>query len=154
MQLLGGKPVNGQIIANVHLPGRFQQSVVQGKQLILDVAHNPAAAHYLADKLLATPCKGRRIALLAMMKDKDTEGIVNALKPCFECWVVADLEAVPRAMRAADVAEVLQSQAISAVMVSDTIEQAYQQTLLTMSADDQLVVFGSFFTVAAVLALQ
>ena len=54
------------------MPGRLQAVEVdwQGRrlQLLLDVAHNPHAAEYLAQRLQSRPVKGRRLAVLGVLK--------------------------------------------------------------------------------------
>ncbi|MFN2331291.1 MAG: folylpolyglutamate synthase/dihydrofolate synthase family protein, partial [Halomonas sp.] len=64
-------------LASVQLPGRMQWL----GQWCLDVGHNPHAAAYLAGRLASRPCAGRTLALLAMLGDKDAEGVMAALTP-------------------------------------------------------------------------
>ena len=60
-------------LAGAWLPGRFQ--VVPGSpEWILDVAHNPHAAHSLAESLDSRPCAGRTVAVCGILGDKDIEG--------------------------------------------------------------------------------
>ncbi len=139
---------------SVQLPGRFQQLEANGKQVILDVAHNPAAAKYLAQRLQGQACKGQTFALMSVMKDKDLDGIVSALQPVVAGWFVADQPNNNRAMAAGDMAEVLGQHQIDTISASSNVRQAYQKVLSLMGEADRLVVFGSFFTVAEVLQLQ
>ncbi len=161
--------VDYQCLAELQLPGRFQCFDIQGRQLILDVAHNPAAAHYLAKRLAQVVDDGvvdngaadsgisanrKTFALMAVMADKDVQGIVAALKHSFDGWFVAELNQAPRAMAAAELADIIQGQGINTVDISKTIGQACQRVLSLMVSGDRLVVFGSFFTVAEVMHLQ
>jgi dihydrofolate synthase/folylpolyglutamate synthase len=149
--------------------GRFQSVNVAGRKVILDVAHNPAAALSLANNLSQLKISGHCLALCAMMKDKDAEGVVDALSKSFDRWFVADLLGNPRAQSASSLAEVIiQSSGITSVGVDSVdistvknglvsifsmIEAALFDALSSMTENDCLVVFGSFFTVAETLEL-
>ena len=146
--------VDYQCLARLQLPGRFQCVEAQGRQLIFDVAHNPGAARYLAARLREKPVSGRSHALFAVMADKDVPGIVAALQHSFDSWTVADLDNNSRAMAASDLAELIRWQGIEQVTIDSTVAQAYRRLLSAMTAQDRLVVFGSFVTVAAVMQLQ
>ena len=138
-------------LANVDLTGRFQCRVIEGKQVVLDVAHNPAAASYLAKRLQQTHGVGRTIALVAVMADKDIDGIVEPLINSFDTWYALELADVPRAMKASALAKKISSLTDVDVHVSSTIAIAFSDALSMMEKEDRLVVFGSFFTVAGLL---
>ena len=141
-------------VNTVQLPGRFQQIKINGKPLILDVAHNPAAANYLAKRLQAQRCEGRTFALISVMQDKDLDGIVAALTAEIDAWFVADQPNNDRAMPSNQITTVLSQHNINKFEVGKDIQQAYQRVLSLMEEGDRLLVFGSFFTVAEVLMLQ
>jgi len=68
--------------AAVRWPGRLELIEVSGRQVLLDGAHNPAGAATLAEALdemapLLRP--GRATLVLAIMADKDVDGIIRAL---------------------------------------------------------------------------
>ena len=138
-------------LANVDLTGRFQCRVIEGKQVVLDVAHNPAAASYLAKRLQQTHGVGRTIALVAVMADKDIDGIVEPLINSFDTWYALELADVPRAMKASALAKKISSLTDVDVHVISTIAIAFSDALSMMEKEDRLVVFGSFFTVAGLL---
>jgi len=140
-------------LADLQFPGRFQQVAIGTGQLVLDVAHNPAAAALLASQLHSEPVTGRNIALVAVMADKDIDGIVGALVHSFDRWFVGDLTGNERALSAADLAQVLKRQDINAIASYHSVEQAYSAALDSMAVGDRLVVFGSSFTVAQVMGL-
>ena len=148
-------PVNNpQCLQFLALPGRFQQLKLEGHQLILDVAHNPAAAAHLTQQLLARPCKGRTFALMAVMSDKDVAGMVQALAGVFDGWFLADLKDSPRAMPASELADSIHHQGQSMISVSKNVRQAYRRLQSLMGPEDRLVVVGSFLTVAEILKIQ
>jgi len=67
-------------VSNVYLPGRFQR---HGK-FIFDVAHNPAGARTVAETVSAINPPGPRTAVLAVLADKDWQGIIRELAPAVD----------------------------------------------------------------------
>jgi dihydrofolate synthase/folylpolyglutamate synthase len=65
-------------LANVEWPARFQR---WDKRTIIDGAHNPAAAHVLADTWREFFGDQRATLILAVLADKDLRGICEALAP-------------------------------------------------------------------------
>ena len=66
----------------VRWPGRLELVVAAGREILLDGAHNPAGAATLAEALddiapLLRP--GRPTLVLAIMADKDVDGVIRAL---------------------------------------------------------------------------
>jgi dihydrofolate synthase/folylpolyglutamate synthase len=138
-------------LLEVALPGRFQ--VLPGRPMvILDVAHNPHAARALASSLRRLPAGGRTIAVFAMLRDKDIEGVAAAMRDEPDEWLVAGLSGP----RGADAERIRQALAAAQVKVPvakfDTPVDAYQQAIRSAGQNDKILVFGSFYTVAAVLA--
>lgn len=138
-------------VQKVVLPGRFQALQLRQRHLLLDVAHNPQAAGYLAGRLASRPCGGRRQALFAVMADKDIEAIIAPLRNSFAHWWVAGLPAVPRAIAPQALAQRVRAAVGVPVSIIDDIETAANVVIADMQPQDELVVFGSFFTVAAIL---
>jgi len=132
--------------------GRFQ--VLPGRPaVILDVAHNPQAARALAASLAAMEGSGRTLAVFAMLKDKDIAGVIAAVKPHVAHWYISGLGGV-RGGSVAQLAQALQSASITAVTECDDIAAAYTQACDIAAENDRIVVFGSFYTVAAVMQLR
>ena len=68
--------------AAVRWPGRLELLDVAGREVLLDGAHNPAGAASLAealDDLAPFLAPGRPTLVLAIMADKDVDGVVGAL---------------------------------------------------------------------------
>ena len=144
--------------ANIHealkavkLSGRFQQ--IQSQPAILvDVAHNPHAAKSLAHNLQTTPCAGRTLAVFAMLRDKDIEGVICELIGEIDAWYLADNHS-PRGAKASDLQKILLKQANKSPMqlfadVGAAIDAAYKNA----AKNDRIIVFGSFYTVADAMA--
>ena len=64
-------------------PGRQQWRAHEGQMLLLDVAHNPHAAAFLAERL-ETPLD---LAVFGCYADKDAEGMFRALAPRVRRWL-------------------------------------------------------------------
>ena len=134
----------------VSLPGRFQ--VLPGQPMvILDVAHNAHAAGILARNLRAIPPSGRTHAVFSMFADKDVRATVAELAPLVDVWWVTGLGG-PRGRRAAELAAEVAAVASGVVEVAETPAEAWRRVREGLGADDKVVVFGSFLTVAEVLA--
>lgn len=151
--LLGGELSRNrvaEIMAGLRLPGRCQRLRFRDRDLILDVAHNPAAARYLAQQL--QPLSGSRIiAVMAAMADKDFGSIINILGPLVNQWFFCDLANIPRAARGA---ELLQSARDFGYQGQscDSVDAGLRAALAAADPGDSILVVGSFFTVAAALA--
>jgi len=141
----------GQALINLHLPGRFQKLVYQGREFILDVAHNPAATEYFSKRLAAEPVAGKTFAIVAMMSDKDRTASLANLVSIVDEWYLLDLANIPRAASVEALTENLVSLAAT-IKQSGNIHQLMDSLLIRTQSQDRIVVFGSFFTVAAALA--
>jgi dihydrofolate synthase/folylpolyglutamate synthase len=78
-------------LAAVRLPGRFQRA----GEWIFDVAHNPAGAQVLAAALAARPVPRPLTAVLGVLKDKDWYGIIDALAPLVDRFIVTQPASAP-----------------------------------------------------------
>lgn len=134
-------------------PGRFQ--VLPGQPMvILDVAHNPHAAQALAENLNNLPRAGRRLAVFAMLSDKDIAGVIDVVKPRIDHWFVAGLQG-PRGTRVDDIVQRLSMAGITHLTSCVDIAAALKAAREAAAVDDKIVVFGSFHTVSeAMQALQ
>ncbi|HET8710348.1 MAG TPA: bifunctional tetrahydrofolate synthase/dihydrofolate synthase [Spongiibacteraceae bacterium] len=139
-------------LRSASLAGRFQRIGCGAVEVILDVGHNPHAARWLAQRLAQTRTAGRTLAVFAMMADKDMAAVIDALKNYIEAWYIGALRDNPRAASVETVAQVLQAQAVTNVVTANSVDDAYAKAIAQAQAGDRIVVFGSFFTVAAVLA--
>ncbi|MCR4298742.1 MAG: bifunctional folylpolyglutamate synthase/dihydrofolate synthase [Gallionella sp.] len=140
-------------LVEVQLAGRFQ--VVPGRpQMILDVAHNPHAARSLAQNLAALPPCPHTFAVFAMLKDKDMAGVAAALDPLIDTWLVAGIDA-PRGATAAELAQALQQRAVrGAIQTFPNVTEALRYAYNVTGENDRIAAFGSFYTVAEVMAAR
>ena len=141
-------------LAKARLIGRFQRLQWQGKQVILDVAHNPHAAKNLAATLALEASEGKAIAVLAMLGDKDYKQVITTLKDSFDVWMLATSEGV-RGLSSQVLAEQVTSNGVTAnqVAVFNTPLEAFSEALKVAAPNDTIIVFGSFVTVGEILTL-
>ncbi len=136
-------------LVEVTLAARFQ--MIPGKPaLILDVAHNPHAAKSLAQNLTALPPCPTTYAVCAMLKDKDMAGVIAALKPYVDVWLVAGIDA-PRGASAEEMERVLLAANAGEVHRFATVTEALHDACNRAGENDRIAAFGSFYTVAEVM---
>jgi dihydrofolate synthase/folylpolyglutamate synthase len=155
---VGAQDVRSGLVM-VELPGRFQ--VLPGRpSVVLDVAHNPHAAAALAQNLGNMGYHPYTYAVFGAMADKDLDGLIAALGSHVDHWCLTDLPSA-RAAGAADLAaRVTAAQAgmadpdqRSAAIFPDPAA-AFANALSRAGENDRIVVFGSFLTVAGVMAAR
>jgi len=142
------------LMQRLSLKGRFQKAIVANSCVIYDVAHNPAAAIYLARRLLEEPANngGKTFAVMAVMSDKDHDAILRPLLDVIDHWYIGDLTNLPRAARAQDLSVLLRRYQCS-YDIEVSIENAFHKASSVAGEHDRIVVFGSFYTVAAIQSL-
>lgn len=139
-------------LTTVKLAGRFQRFPGDIEQ-IFDVTHNQQGAENLVKLLADTPCKGRTIAVLAMLKDKDVSALVSTLEKSIDLWYIAGLQS-SRGMTGQDLAiQVTEIVGDDKVSHYETVVDAYQQAMQAAHKGDRVLVFGSFHTIESVLRL-
>ncbi len=140
-----------KVLAELSLPGRMQW-LSKTPGILLDVAHNPQSAGYLAAQLQFIKERYDRVHLLVgMLKDKDIQQSLAPFHQLADQWHLVDLPGARGAQASMLVAQ-LPAQSSSCCYAD--LESGYQKALSSMQPNDLLVIFGSFVTVSAVLALQ
>jgi len=147
-------------LVTVELPGRFQ--VLPGRPtVILDVAHNPHAASALNQNLGNMGFHPYTFAVFGSMHDKDIDGVIAAMSEHVDHWCLTDLPSA-RAASASELAAKVQI--VQERVVADSAERtinifedpaaAYANAISRAGENDRIVVFGSFLTVAGVMAAR
>jgi dihydrofolate synthase/folylpolyglutamate synthase len=137
-------------LTSARVPGRFQ-TLAHAPDVIVDVAHNPEAARALAQALRTEPIAGRTLAVVGMLADKDADGVFAALHEVVDAWWTCTPDS-PRARSADDLADVLRRHVDEApVHVQPEVKIALAEARGAARGNDRILVFGSFYTVAAVL---
>jgi len=143
-------------LVTVELPGRFQ--VLPGRPtVILDVAHNPHAAAALNQNLGNMGFHPYTYAVFGSMHDKDIDGVIAAMSEHVDHWCLATLPS-PRSATASELAAKVQSvqpdRAERTINIFDDPGAAYANAISRAGENDRIVVFGSFLTVAGVMAAR
>lgn len=143
-----GVPLEAQRlgVAQTVWPGRLEVLDWRGRRLLLDGAHNPAAARALAVALADLAVQPLAF-VVGVSRDKDVDGIVAALAPLAALLVAAQATYAPRSIAAQELAE----------RIGASAWQADPALALDLAAsanpDATLVVAGSLFLVAEVRTL-
>ena len=159
MQLPAGAQEVRTGLALVELPGRFQ--VLPGRPTtVLDVAHNPHASATLAQNLGNMGFHRYTYAVFGIMEDKDIEGVLAPMAGLIDHWCVADLPS-PRSAQSGALAEKLAALRPAGAKESDFSVTAFPDPAAAFAnavsraeENDRIVVFGSFYTVAGVMAAR
>ncbi|CAM3574992.1 Bifunctional protein FolC [Vibrio aerogenes CECT 7868] len=129
------------------LPGRMQE-INDSPLIILDVAHNPHSASYLAGQISRKYPERHIHIVIGMLHDKDIAGTVSALMPIAGHWYPASLQG-PRAASAAEIKRHLPE--LSASETYSSPAEAFEAAMTHVFGDDVILVVGSFFTIGEVL---
>ncbi|MBV9657278.1 MAG: bifunctional folylpolyglutamate synthase/dihydrofolate synthase [Verrucomicrobia bacterium] len=137
-------------LENVDWPGRFQR--LEAGRIILDGAHNPAAARRLAQTWREEYGDSERASIiLGLLRDKDAAGICESLAPIAARFIVTKVRTNPRASEPAEIAAVLAAGAASKVpcVVTPDLAAALAQG---RAQPERILVTGSLFLVGEALA--
>lgn len=157
---LGAQEVRTGLVL-VDLPGRFQ--VLPGRPaVILDVAHNPHAAATLAQNLDNMGFFSYTYAIFGAMSDKDIAGILSQLSGRIDHWCLTDLplpraataQALKKAVLEAGFQEADAPDAQTSIECFSSPAEALVNASNRAGENDRIAVFGSFWTVAGILAAK
>ena len=137
-------------IKNTVLPGR-QQLLTNQCQTVFDVAHNPQAAAHLASYLSKFNKNVKIHAVFSAMADKDISGLISPLKNMVDRWYPAVLVG-KRAATAAQLLDALKANDVNEILCYNNPLLAYDAACSQASADDLIVVYGSFIIVGQILS--
>ncbi len=153
-------PVSMQAIRRglieVELSGRFH--VLPGRPaVVLDVAHNPQAVAGLVANLGDMGFFEKTIAVVGMLADKDITGALASLAGKIDVWLLAGLDSLAgsRGAPAQALADVVSGSALGGrVECFGSPEDAFTRAAKLAGENDRILVFGSFYTVAAVMRVM
>jgi len=131
------------------LPGRFEQ-LRREPLIIADVGHNPHAARWLCSRIGAVRQPGQRLlAIYGALADKDVEGVVGAMSGQVDQWFFTALD-VPRGLNCSELTQRAGVVAEAGICgCSGSVQEALCAALAMARENDIVLIFGSFFTVAA-----
>lgn len=126
--------------------GRLQR-LGASPEVLVDVAHNPAAARALASELGVSGPRPT-IAVFSALAGKDAVGIGRALSGCFDRWLVPPLEGDRVRDARALAADLERAPVAGRVDTVESMAEAVEQAIELAGPKGRVVVFGSFRTVA------
>ena len=139
-------------LATLRVPGRRERREVAGRELVLDVAHNPAAMGALVQWLGEHPASGRSYAALGLMEDKDLGTMAGQLAEAVDgAWAMA-IPSIDRALEPEQVWEALDHAGIAAPQAEFSCESVWERLLEGTGPGDRIIICGSFHTVAGIMA--
>jgi len=143
-------------LAAASLPGRCQRHRLKLEQggeaeLILDVAHNPAAAAHLAARIKPGSGDSRLLAVFGILDRKDYEGVVTALAAHVHEWFPTCAPAPGSGgVEEQRLTSCLSRHGLKVAGMAHDPQEAFQLARRHARGGDRILVFGSFYTVAAV----
>jgi dihydrofolate synthase/folylpolyglutamate synthase len=133
-------------------PGRLQYLAAQ-PPVIVDAAHNPHGAASLARAISETLPFERVWCVLGVLADKDALGIITALDPVVEGFIVTR-SASERALAVAELAELVSTVAgAERVRIEPNLSDAVRAARSTWQIGDAVVITGSITLVGEAITL-
>ncbi len=140
-------------------PGRLEQALFEGRQLLLDVAHNPAGAWTLRSAIAQIDEARPRTMLFSCLRDKDVSEMAQILFPLFDGTstdplrsrdhlVLAGIDS-PRAATAEDLLAQARRLGVHA-HVAPHVPTALQQAAALTPEGGYIVVTGSVYLIGEV----
>ena len=132
--------------------GRLQHFASQ-PEIVLDVAHNTEAVAAMVEYLLNRPIKGRTLAVMSALSEKPIESMVRTAEPLVDGWYVC---AIPESSRGISRDEIhgrvtsVLGENVSVRAFNNVID-AFNAAKTSVTADDRIIVFGSFITVGDII---
>lgn len=130
-------------LESVRWPGRLE-TIQKDPWILLDGAHNEESMRVLCDYLARE--KGSRTlkVVFGAMRDKDIDSLLSLLSPLTQGEI---LFVRPNLKRAASLEELEKFKYFSASRSAESLAQALEMILPTLSRNDVLLVTGSLFLV-------
>lgn len=162
-------------LTQIKLAGRFQKIHSQ-PTVYVDVAHNPQAAMALSSQLKSSATgNGKTWVIVAMLADKDIPGVLEKVSNEVDCWCFSGLPESERGlssellyqrlptdlftekkpiMSTANQHELALNQCTvlsETVQLTSNVAIACTHLLPQLNENDRIIIFGSFYTVAAAM---
>lgn len=140
-------------IQRITLQGRLQSTKIKGREVLLDVSHNPQSVARLAT-YLQNKYSGRKIhAIFSGLTDKNIQAMIEVMIPHVSRWYPARLQG-KRAAPKEQIDALLRKYGIINDMFYESPYAAFLAAQANVAQDDVIVVYGSFLTVSGVLSFM
>lgn len=135
-------------VESFSMQGRWQ--VYNNKFVhFFDVAHNPHGIREFSKFIQRKKSQGKTYAIFSMLASKELVDSISEIQPYIDVWYVAPLQH-PMAHSKLELENAFKKCNCLNYKVFNSIELAYQAAYITLRAIDNLLIFGSFHTVAEV----
>ncbi len=132
------------------LLGRFDLRIVDGKEVVFDVAHTPASMKVLAKSLKENFPGKDFVFLISVLKDKRVEDIFEVLSEVTGTVVFTTLPILERSIGRTDFEE-MKIPFWGEIVFKADCKEAFFELLNKAKSDQVIVVTGSHFLVAEIL---
>ncbi len=132
-------------LRGVSVPGRLEV-IARHPLIVLDGAHNPAAAEALAEALVEAFTWDRLHLVVAVFSNKDLDGVLDRLSPIADAGYAATTQSV-RARPAEEIDAALFSRGVVAQHFA-SVAAALAAARAAAGTNDLILVTGSLYTVA------
>ena len=131
-------------ISNVSLPGRQNIKKIEDKEFLFDVAHNPAAVKKLYETL--NNSKKDYVAIFSALKDKDINQMIDIINPKISKWLIIPIDE-SRGLTTEELSKFFPEnvQPVAFQSMSEAIQESFSLQ------DKNILIFGSFYTVASAM---
>jgi dihydrofolate synthase/folylpolyglutamate synthase len=136
----------------LQVPGRRQRVLIEGREVLFDVAHNPAAMAALAEYLRDHPISGQTFAALGVMADKDLVSMAAYLATAVDGACALAIPGIDRAQSPEVIWQILDDAGVAIPQAEFTSETVWRQLREGSHAGDRIVICGSFHSVAGIMA--
>ena len=139
-------------ISKTKILGRLQHFGSK-PEIIFDVAHNTEAVAAMVEFLANHPMKGRTLAVMSALSEKPIESMVRTATPVVDEWHVCALPTSSRGISRDEIHRRVTSVVNESVSVLpyDSVIEAFDAAKTRVTADDRIIVFGSFITVGDII---
>ncbi len=137
-------------VATTRWPGRLERICFHGKDLLLDVGHNPAGAWALRSAISGEPERPRTL-IFSCLQDKPVVELAQILFPIFDHIILVQVDS-PRAESAEHLAQAAAAVGTS-YEVAPNLPAALEAACTHIHTDGEIVVTGSVFLVGSLRAL-
>lgn len=143
-----------RVLPGLRLEGRMQSIEVGHTRWLMDVAHNPAAAEKLAETLGGESDNagaiGQTWAIVALLDDKDVEGVAVALNRCVDHWIAVTASSA-RAVPVEELARRVSNACGRPCRIIASLDEAMRFARHAATEGDTVLVTGSFYLVGPAL---
>ena len=129
----------------LRLRGRREHTSVDELSVVMDVAHNPDACQELQGFLQRLPKVHNTVAVFAVMSDKDCRDMIAALDGDIDFWCLPHGVGGERGQSPDELVGYVRGNG----QVFETYNESLEFALARLAGSGRLLIFGSFFTVAA-----